>query len=1097
MFQRNIMISPDEGKADKVDTKKSGFALVIALALMGFIVLLLLSLVTFSQVELRSTQQQQQQLLAQQNALLAASVALGELQFALGSDRRVSATAGILKDDDYANENQHWVGVWSTGDWNPTEPSNRQFVTWLNSTENRRQISSSNTSGVGEPVLLYNSLDSDGSDASVRMIPNRIEASNSKWAFWVTDHSLKATIGLADPFERERQSANSSLDRIRRTVAHQNNFSASSQFSDDPFDGGDWMSASGRFQSMRDLPLLNDDWADEDWLLMRHDFTYQSNGLLTNTRDGGWRKDLTLAFREDGVFNDHFSGRRIFNKEDYGAAFRTSAASGKGFFGPRWEILRDFANIGKTLPKNGNFPLLESLNHTPRNENNAQMDAVATGVHIAHKTDPMDHFGSAFSKNQSIVEGGFPIEPINNVMVPVVTYFSTFYRIEAVEVAPDSYQLRMIFFPIVHLWNPFNVAMEIPSGTTILLKGSPRFEIRRETSAGIPTLVSVNGNDNFRLRDARNASSDYTVYWFTNEGGERLLQPGEVRVFSLGSREVDRRHGTHAHIAGIIEPFWDELAGIEAVFNTNPPQFNGDDILHIRWAVQESFSEVNRSDVHDGNSMWVRFNMAGRSFVEINRIYATGSSNLNDPVFLDSLRVIDIAGTPLDLGGIEGYLKPAVPESAGDTTRIFANYNPTAIVRGLYPGHDQNGYPRNMVIRATQWQLPQINPFPLPDGRNMLRGYWGGGRGPGANGFSFLPFIEVPEEAPLSLAGLQHARLGFFENQSMNPIGNAILPDYINTTRIVDFRNSRTQIDMSWMLNDKLYDSYFFSSVPAIGEADPLRPGQTFTSVDLTSNPLLSNSRYSIKTPSDEDPEAIYEYERSAAHLSVRGQFNVNSTSEEAWRVVLASLRGDAFNFNQTPTGTSQSSGSFENVFFRFSEPVLGQGGIFQSGWKALSDSQIQDLASELVKQIRLRGPFMSMADFVNRRLAAGEAGLSGTIQAAIDAAGINNAALSEASLGQHAPGTLSQADVLSALDPFLSARGDTFTIRAYGSVENLLGGRPVQAWCELLVQRTPQYVNRSDNAYWEDEASLTPENRTFGRRFEIIGFRWLNEEEL
>ena len=59
---------------------RGGFALVIALSLMAFILLLLLSITSLVRVEAQSAQISTKQLRAEQNALLALNVAIGELQ---------------------------------------------------------------------------------------------------------------------------------------------------------------------------------------------------------------------------------------------------------------------------------------------------------------------------------------------------------------------------------------------------------------------------------------------------------------------------------------------------------------------------------------------------------------------------------------------------------------------------------------------------------------------------------------------------------------------------------------------------------------------------------------------------------------------------------------------------------------------------------------------------------------------------------------------------------------------------------------------------------------------------------------------------------
>ncbi|MEN8662724.1 MAG: hypothetical protein ABF330_09575, partial [Lentimonas sp.] len=70
-----------------------GFALVIALSLMAFVLLLLLSITTLVQVESQGAQTVKQRMEAEQAALLSLNIAIGELQKAAGPDQRVTAAA--------------------------------------------------------------------------------------------------------------------------------------------------------------------------------------------------------------------------------------------------------------------------------------------------------------------------------------------------------------------------------------------------------------------------------------------------------------------------------------------------------------------------------------------------------------------------------------------------------------------------------------------------------------------------------------------------------------------------------------------------------------------------------------------------------------------------------------------------------------------------------------------------------------------------------------------------------------------------------------------------------------------------------------------
>jgi hypothetical protein len=74
-----------------------------------------------------------------------------------------------------------------------------------------------------------------------------------------------------------------------------------------------------------------------------------------------------------------------------------------------------------------------------------------------------------------------------------------------------------------------------------------------------------------------------------------------------------------------------------------------------------------------------------------------------------------------------------------------------------------------------------------------------------------------------------------------------------------------------------------------------------------------------------------------------------------------------------------------------------------------------------------------------------------------------------------------------------LTARSDTFRIRAYGEAADDNGVPRARAWCEAVVQRTPEPLS-------PDESGINPDNSRpveFGRRFEVRRFRWLHRDEV
>ena len=217
------------------------------------------------------------------------------------------------------------------------------------------------------------------------------------------------------------------------------------------------------------------------------------------------------------------------------------------------------------------------------------------------------------------------------------------------------------------------------------------------------------------------------------------------------------------------------------------------------------------------------------------------------------------------------------------------------------------------------------------------------------------------------------------------------------------------------------------------------------------------------------------------------------------------------------------------------------------SGVRFLDDDHIRLLAQKCVEQVKKRGPFLNFSEFINRRLEDSELGLMGALQSAIDYddaspepesinyryKSTNNLRISPSDLGDNEyetpeavegsrlagiPGYVIQSDLLKPIANTLQVRDDTFRIRAYGETLDPEGRVIARAWCEAIVQRNPEYLDPGNDAYeaafnyeaappdgydprWDGElvpnTALTDTNRQFGRKFEIVSFRWLTPDEV
>jgi hypothetical protein len=197
----------------------------------------------------------------------------------------------------------------------------------------------------------------------------------------------------------------------------------------------------------------------------------------------------------------------------------------------------------------------------------------------------------------------------------------------------------------------------------------------------------------------------------------------------------------------------------------------------------------------------------------------------------------------------------------------------------------------------------------------------------------------------------------------------------------------------------------------------------------------------------------------------------------------------------------------------------------FWLSFRKVDDSELNALATEIVKEVKNRGPFRSLAEFINRKPKASSAEYQrkGALQAALDKAlnsklqaagalsstpGMNNSAF-DANEKQAAGSTgyVSQADVLQTIGPVLQARSDCFRIRAMGQALSPDGKTVVaQAICEAYVQRVATYVDPSNPPETpassptdptQPNPSLAPVNQTLGRSMRITSFRWLSYEEI
>lgn len=425
-------------------------------------------------------------------------------------------------------------------------------------------------------------------------------------------------------------------------------------------------------------------------------------------------------------------------------------------------------------------------------------------------------------------------------------------------------------------------------------------------------------------------------------------------------------------------------------------------------------------------------------------------------------------------------------------------------------------------------------------------------RGPALTGNTTMKGIksgalfDLPSGPLQTLAGLRrsNALSSTYLPNFVQPVGNSAVSPLMSTTGAkLDGVTDYPLLDHSFLANQALYDSYYFSTLAADGARGADGVFQDFAA----RREPLANQCFEPALPSGTDPAvlagqlfrsgapAAEAWRESAGYLTVKGAFNVNSTSVLAWKAMLASLAG-----TDIPVLWAKSSAieAISNSGTPVSAMTLPLGGLATdpdfdplkiddartnewNGFRSLKEEQLDQLARDIVDEVKARGPFLSMAEFVNRRLGPdSELTRGGALHAALEKSGVNREVFREmvpvrdqdvadplvygyrtpaAATGnpaEGAPGWITQGDLLHLLEPRATVRPDSFVVRACGQAVDGNGRVIAKAYAEAVVQRIPGYIDPANRAA-ATGADLTEVNRRFGRRFEVVSFRWLSPREI
>lgn len=701
---------------------------------------------------------------------------------------------------------------------------------------------------------------------------------------------------------------------------------------------------------------------------------------------------------------------------------------------------------------------------------------------------------------------------------------------------------------VAQLWNPYSVRLKLSDSPT------DHYWFR---TLGMPIMLKFYVNGVQRSTTVLNISSiEYGMPLYPT-GTADYLEPGEIRTFTVPTftststgnggpmkNGYSPSGGIVMNDTGhtIIVDETDELA--YAVARTNIPGYLS---YFGNFETYREFDRVNNSSGFIGSFGKSATTVAQNNWVRImtpeGKITTMGPAGALTP---EKRAVLDIR-LKSEKYAISGGLLTEIPGMLQITLQPLTSPDPTpAFMRTAYEWVGWDTALRNIPEDPNDLQVTATSASPTSGG------FGGTGFTP-SSGLTNPIYHTLPVTPPLGLLDLRGLRL----TGGLRPLpdstgvqsqvnkynggdtvhaafGNSLAHYAVPQDRLyaaqasTDFiSNGQVAMDHSWYLNTVLADTWFASS---LGDWAKGATGAMFTVgknyPDLLRDFFTGKRRLPDRrlSPVGPDPSAAWvsgdkatpqAFRSLASRLLVEGGFNVNSTSVRAWRAFLASSRDAGFmklDGNGLVPGTSIAA-RVQARLMPSTEPAApgsNDNEARANGGRELSDADLDKLAIAAVAEVRRRGPFLSLGEFLNRRIETGERGVKGAMQAAIDKAGLNaglsatgrplsglgqgnpaaEAAYDRSGIGN--PGWVSQADLLAPLSTALGVRGDTFVILAAGE-----GPDGTRIHTELVVRRTAEFLDTRDDSATETPALRSAANKAFGRRFVIVARRQTSPDDL
>ncbi len=1147
-----------------------GFALIVTLSLMILLTVVAVGLLTLSSISLRSSSQGAALAIAQSNARLALMLAVGELQKTAGPDQRITAPANLR----IPAAGPGITGVWKS--WRPpsTNPdytaakSGTNFLGFLMSNPTPAVAADSKVLPTG---TLTQKLVGPGSvgitdpnrqiSAPMVAVAGAAGKSASGRISWVVlDEGVKGRIDLAPAKAPDGQG-----EAITQVGAPPRN--GIEAVPDLQFLAA---TTAGEIQTLREslLPKLVSlkqtglGAAKPDAMQPYfHDFTVSSNSVQADVANGGLKTDLSVLFEGDydSKLPAAYADRFLYS--DTSTPFQGATSDSQ------WGLYANYSRLYRRTTANDNpkdglkatlpagYSLKTIADMTLKRD---RYEPDMAKVKVPDLMPTVERVDTVFSLVARDANRGFTAYKVLHLMyLPVVTLHNPYnvpLRVTGLKVDFSDIPVGFRFFVG---GQPVTTSDLVPINDMYLANKAQTGKVK---SFNMSLLGKLSGLDEVFMgpgetkifgtpfsKDTTWSSAGTMSDWSSNAATVSKLAPGMITGPTDGiGFDIDLL----APIPGDFSPWFKlrETTGGPGGKSMLTPYGNAQ--IHLKPGEDIKVEFGPKAPVTANNAFTITVSLgstaAGKTQVfymsdaRLKTVMEEGTSPRFPNPRSFPATYPDASSPPIktesiyesDGTKVQDYVhaKPFAIFSVGAKTTVesFTKSRPVADTGVAYQmatcdltsSATQGASPLEFAL------VPQSSSSAIQSGgAKGDQGFSFGGQG-STHGTTAATIYEIPMAPLQSIAQLRHANGGSIGSVPYvtYSVGESRAHPAVPSSAVFYKPDaSRTVLDHSWLANDQLWDRYWFSTLSSLqGTGYAATVTQKALAEEFFAGTReLPNSRNALLHAVGKDAATTAtgaDGKQSAMYVLTKGGFNVNSTSVAAWVAVLSSLATSdvplaAGSSDKDPAGTP---------FLRVRQPSGGlSAGLsgkekLWTGYRTLTAAEIQILATKIVAEIRSRGPFLSMSEFVNRRLGAPDVLTnSGAVQAALDQSGVNAIMESNArpiapadvanfgwqnpdavtgNTGAGSPGEISQGDVLSAIGSFVSVRSDTFRIRAYGNALDASGKVTAQVWCEATLQRVPEYVDTAD---LPAAPATTPANLTFGRQFKTISFRWLSPSEV